>query len=222
MTGLALVLAGVAASGAWAEPRAGDVVRVAGRVVDAAGEPIAGATVVLEAYRTGFDLLRMKRRDQPPVLSPTTTGEDGRFALDWSWNRIHDRFELVVGAAVNHGGEASVEAFLRNDATAAMAGDQANGLRLVVDDDGVLRWLVGFAASGGSEDERKIFGELGRPDRVDREQRDDGLEITWWYFDIGKAYRFVGGRLTELVHFDPVPDSVEDLRSAGDGPATDQ
>lgn len=204
-----LLVVALAAGAARAAPRAGEVVRLAGRVVDAEGQPVPGATVVLEAYRSGFDVLRMKKRDHPPVLSPTMTDDDGRFALDWSWDRRHDRFEIVVGATVSQEDGTRVEPFLRNDATAVLLGQQTDGLHLVVDDDGVLRWLIGFAETGGSDDERKIFGELGRPDRVDRAQRDEGLEYTWWYFDIGKAYRFIGGRLTEVVHYEPVPDTVD-------------
>jgi hypothetical protein len=29
-------------------------------------------------------------------------------------------------------------------------------------------------------------------------------EVTWWYFEQGKAYRFREGELQQVVNFDPV------------------
>jgi hypothetical protein len=58
---------------------------------------------------------------------------------------------------------------------------------------------------GSTDDERRILNEMGRPDQVDSHQRLAGIETSWWYFEDGKVYHFLDGKLGQVMHFDPVP-----------------
>ena len=51
-----------------------------------------------------------------------------------------------------------------------------------------------------SDDERRIYQQMGKPDRV--EER--GAERSWWYFADGRMFRFDDGELVETRAFDPV------------------
>jgi acyl-coenzyme A synthetase/AMP-(fatty) acid ligase len=61
-----------------------------------------------------------------------------------------------------------------------------------------------FVASVHSDDERKVYDEMGRPDKVERVQYPERTEVSWWYFDAGRVYRFRDGRLEQVVPFEPV------------------
>ena len=61
-----------------------------------------------------------------------------------------------------------------------------------------------FSASIDSDDERRIYAEMGNPDRVQRTIAADHEEVSWWYFQSGKAYRFKDGVLEQVVHFEPI------------------
>lgn len=62
---------------------------------------------------------------------------------------------------------------------------------------------AGSAAS--TADERRILDEMGRPDQIDSHQRLAGTETSWWYFEHGKVYHFLDGKLSQVMHFDPIP-----------------
>jgi hypothetical protein len=61
-----------------------------------------------------------------------------------------------------------------------------------------------FLASVKSADEQRVYQEMGKPDRVERVQYPGSVEVSWWYFEAGRAYRFRDGRLEQVVPFDPV------------------
>jgi hypothetical protein len=83
---------------------------------------------------------------------------------------------------------------------------------IVIAEEQYLESLKRFLRGVDSDPKREIFEELGQPDRVERIQRGSEEESTWWYFEIGKAYRFRNGELEQVIHFDPVEpfDSEED------------
>jgi hypothetical protein len=75
---------------------------------------------------------------------------------------------------------------------------------VIVTDHRYLETVRDFAASIDTEDERRIFDEMGNPDRVQRILSGDHEEVSWWYFESGKTYRFKDGILEQVVHFEPI------------------
>jgi len=61
-----------------------------------------------------------------------------------------------------------------------------------------------FLSEISSEDERKVYQDLGNPDQVKKVQYPDHEEVSWWYFESGAMYRFESGKLAQVVHFAPV------------------
>jgi hypothetical protein len=59
-------------------------------------------------------------------------------------------------------------------------------------------------ASIKSDDERRVYDEMGKPDKVERVVYPGRTEVSWWYFDAGRVYRFQDGRLEQVVPFEPV------------------
>ena len=193
-----------AASVAAAEPTRGDAVGVAGRLIDAAGEPIEGAVVMFSASREHFSLRSFGTTETPPLLHPATTDVEGRFEHLWRFDGHYNRFALVVGVEVRRDGRPAFEEIARRDITepTASGGPVAIGdWTLDNADAGYLRFLVRWVAGETGADEDKVFRDLGRPDRLTAEP--DDVEA-WWYFDAGKVYRFKDGTLDQVIHFDPV------------------
>ena len=62
----------------------------------------------------------------------------------------------------------------------------------------------GEMASVRTDDQRKVYQEMGKPDRIRNVQYPGHLESSWWYFESGRVYRFRDGRLEQVVPFDPV------------------
>ena len=61
-----------------------------------------------------------------------------------------------------------------------------------------------FLASLRTDEERRTYRQVGKPDRVDSTRVSDHLETAWWYFRAGKVYRFRDGRLEKVDTFAPV------------------
>ncbi len=185
----------------------GQVVTITGQVTDAEGRPLPNVSVVLEVSRRSFKLLRFwKPRQKTDTLKiPTAADQDGNYRFDWRWDPYYDTFELAVALPVKKGGKEAFEVFHRHDVTAGVRQANPVDVALRVEDSGYLDWLRRFLSGEASDDEKRIFRDLGRPDRVDVEERSAGTEVSWWYFEAGKVYRFLGGRLDQVVHFEPVP-----------------
>ena len=59
-------------------------------------------------------------------------------------------------------------------------------------------------AAPQSDDQRRVYEEMGKPDRVDRLAMSGGDEVAWWYFGRGKSYHFRDGSLDQVMEFEPV------------------
>lgn len=183
----------------------GQTVVFAGAVTDAEGRPLGGVTVLLELVHSRFHILAMERKVEGPVQIPATTGEDGRYRLEWDYDPYHNVIGLAVALPVNRAGVEDFEILLRRDVTSKLtAGEAALDVPLVIEEPGYLLWLQSYLAGEASEDEKRLFRELGKPDRLDREERRGRLETGWWYFEEGKVYRFEDGRLERVIPFEPV------------------
>ncbi len=183
----------------------GDVVVFEGLVTDVAGEPLEGLRVVLEASRSRRTVTRPRRHESGIVRRVTRSAADGSYRFEWDWHSFYNRFRIKI---VTGGDDPKTEPEIRTvveleiDKNARKQNPVTSVL--VVGDAEFVRQHREFATSVRSADERRIYEELGKPDRVVRMRRDDAEEISWWYFERGRAYRFRYGRLVEVEEFDPI------------------
>jgi hypothetical protein len=210
-----IALAGTLAARPAAAYSKGETVRLTGEVADAKGRPVPGVLVTLSASRSYFSVRRMRSAEASPRTVRTTTDERGRYALDWPWDDYYNQFELAAGLAVRRGHGDEVEVLAREDVSDRMTGGAAGGQAgsaaagplvtplTVKDADYVLR-VRRFVDGLQSADERRVYDEMGHPDEVKNVRYPDHDEVSWWYFESGKAYRFESGALAQVVSFDPI------------------
>ncbi len=187
--------------------RKGDHVLFSGQVTGTDGNPVGNVTVLLELSRTSFNIRRFKKVKKNTLRVPVTTTVDGRYLHDWRWDGYYNTFELAV--AIPEGRD-DFEILHRVDVTDKVREGvlPKDGIRnlavvtpLVVEGTGDLGWLRELVGGTAGEDERRIFREMGQPDRVDRHE--DGASA-WWYFEAGKVYRFRDGALELTEDFEPI------------------
>lgn len=196
---LALLLAAVPPAAA-ARHDQGTRVEVTGLVTDPQGDPLPDVRVVLESSRAVFSFRSFGRELRNTRRAAARTGERGEFTLVWPWDDYYNHFELVVGVPVRTAeGEELVE-LARKDVTRRLERNNPMVANLTVENAEFVRALRAFVDSVDSDDERRIYQQMGKPDRV--EER--GAERSWWYFDRGRMFRFRDGELVETEAFDPV------------------
>ncbi len=193
--------------------RKGDHVLFSGRVTGADGEPLGNVTVLLELSRNSFSWRRFKQVKKNTLRIPVIATVDGQYLHDWRWDGYYNTFELAVGIPSKASGAAGAEDYEilhRTDVTEPVlkaARPQGTDRSipivtpLVVEGIGDLGWLRRLLSGTAGAEENRIFGEMGRPDRVDAD--DDGA-TAWWYFEAGKVFRFRAGALEQVEHFEPI------------------
>ncbi|MEM6456339.1 MAG: hypothetical protein AAF772_14685 [Acidobacteriota bacterium] len=193
------------------DPKPAPRLTLEGRATSEDGAPLAGVTILLEATRDrSFE--RLRRSPPPPPLRLTAETDDaGAFSLVWQRSGIDYRdFALTVAMPIIDDGSDRLERFYTraiDDLMRTTAAQVQADVVVPADDASALRWLQRFLAGLGSDDEERIYRELGTPDRVDAETRRDGAkEEAWWYFARGVVYRLRDGALHQVTHFDPIPD----------------
>jgi hypothetical protein len=185
----------------------GERVQVTGVVTDPQGRPISNVRVSFEATRTYFSVRSFQRTQTEEVRRVTaTTDAGGQFTIDWTWDNYFNHFELVAGVPVRKARKESLVELVREDITRRFQGSGPVVTSLVVQNKNAqfVTKLREFVASVQSDDERKVYDEMGRPDKVERVQYPGRTEVSWWYFDAGRVYRFKDGRLEQVVPFEPV------------------
>ncbi|MDX1503752.1 MAG: hypothetical protein R3325_15440 [Thermoanaerobaculia bacterium] len=199
----ALALLPVLSVPAGAGYRQGETVRVEGRVADAAGRPLPGLKVSFEAARSRLSVRKLRTVDRHPTAVATTTGEDGEYRFTWSWHDFYNRFavEVFLRDPASDGGWRSLQ---RLDLSRRMTQGSPVVADLQVEADEAVERHLAFWTTLATEAEREAFREMGAPDRTDRLSAAGREEVTWWYFRVGRAYRFVDGQLDEIARFDPV------------------
>ena len=203
----ALLIAAAAVPAAPAEAaqrfRDGDRVEVTGVVTDTDGRPLPGVRVVLEAARTQFDFRTFRRVKKDATRLTALTGDDGTYELSWPWNGYYNVYELLVGVPVRKPKGETLHVLERLDLSRRLKPEAPAVATVVVDDAEFVRTLREFVDSIDSDDERRVYREQGKPDRV--EAKTGAVdEASWWYFESGKVYRFRDGRLAATESFDPV------------------
>ncbi len=188
--------------------RKGDHVLFSGQVTGAdGGLPVGNVTVLLELSRNSFSLRRFKQVKKNTLRIPVTATVDGQYFHDWRWDGYYNTFELAVAVPSPDG---DYEVLYRADVTKRVreSAPQEEGGRsfavvtpLVIQGIGDLGWLRRLLSDDAGDEEKRVFREMGRPDRVDVH---DGGAAAWWYFEAGKVYRFRDGALEQVEHFEPI------------------
>lgn len=199
---VALALAAGAAAGRTYKK--GDEVVFTGQVRDGTGQALNDVTVLLEVSRRSFTLRKWGREKVATLQMPAPTDERGNYRIVWHWDRYYDTFELAVVMGVLRDGEETYQVFYRIDLTGNVQQGSPVVFPLVVEDTADLDRLRAFFRSMKSEDEKRIYQEMGMPERIDRGEADYDPDLSWWYFKAGKVYRFQDGKLEKVTHFDPV------------------
>jgi hypothetical protein len=185
----------------------GDRVQLTGVVTDPQGRPLSDVRVSFEATRTYFSMRQLRRTQTEEVRRVSAaTDARGQFTIEWPWDSYFNHFELVVGVPVRKARKEILAELAREDVTQRLQGGSPVVTSLVVqakNADFVAK-LREFVGSVRSDDERRVYDEMGRPDKVERVQYPGRTEISWWYFDSGRVYRFKDGRLDQVVPFEPV------------------
>lgn len=195
------------AEAASARYEQGQKIQITGLVSDREGRPLSDVRVVLEASRSYFSLRELRRSEKDVRRVSALTNPRGEFTLEWPWDSYFNRFELVAGVPVQKGSKEQLEVLQRTDVTQRVLGGNPGKpivASLVVENAAFIDKLRQFVATVQSDDERRIYGEMGKPDEVKTVRYPDSTESTWWYFDHGRAYRFRDGRLEQVIPFDPV------------------
>ncbi|HVT60804.1 MAG TPA: hypothetical protein VHR45_20700 [Thermoanaerobaculia bacterium] len=204
------VLAAAPAPLAAAPYENGARVQFTGLVTDREGKPLSGVNVVLEASRSYFSLRQLRRAEKDARRVSGTTNAQGEYALAWTWDNYYNRFELMTGVPVRRGKEESLQVLEREDVTERTLAGTPVVSAIVVRDRAFVDRLRQFVASIQSADQRRVYDEMGTPDDVKQvnytgtRTTPSTVEVSWWYFDTGKVYRFRNGHLEQVSHFDPV------------------
>lgn len=193
-----------AASHPWGFPyEAGDGVRFEGAVADAGGHALGGIEIALEASTPRLDWRRLT--SAPRVERRVATSDErGAFAIDWTWDAAFRRFELVATLSEELAGRTLRHELARLDVTDRVKSGSPVSASLVVADGRFVERARAFLAGIASEDERRIWTELGLPESIDRVESPNVVEAAWWYYAAGRVARFRDGRLVELQSFDPI------------------
>ncbi len=202
----ALATSALVAALLWAAPaegkrKNGEIVRITGQVLDPDGQPVDGVIVVLAATKSSYSFLKRQKVVEPPLRQTVMVDERGRFELEWHWDRYYNEFTIFAGLEVTRGGTPGFERLTSEQNISDRLNREAPAhVTLTLDQHGYADWLKRFLSDRSSPDEEKIFREVGRPGRI----RTHGRESSWWYFELGKVYRFENGRLDQVIHFDPM------------------
>lgn len=202
---LALWLALAAAGGVLAAPYAdGELVQITGTVTDADGRPLADAQVLLEVSRVGLSFRQLGRVTSDRRRVAAELDEGGSFKIEWRWDDYFNRHELLVAVPPAPGGQEDLEVLERVDLAGRLKGGAPVVVPVVVGDSERLATARAFAAGLDGDDQRRIVAEMGKPDRIRRGEYGGHEEVSWWYFQAGRVYRFRDGELLETTSFEPV------------------
>jgi hypothetical protein len=202
---LGLLLAGALAPASAAPYAQGERVQITGVVADAQGRPLPEVRVTFEATRTYFSVRSLRRTADKEIRRvSTTTNAGGVYTMEWPWDSYFNHFEVVVGVPVRTRGGERLEELARQDATRRVLAGSPAVVAVTVENRQFLDTFRQFLASLQTDDQRKVYEEMGKPDRIRNVQYPGHLESSWWYFESGRCYRFRDGRLEQVVPFDPV------------------
>jgi hypothetical protein len=202
---LGFLLAGAFAPASASRYAQGERVQITGVVTDAQGRPLPEVRVTFEATRTYFSVRSLRRTADKEIRRVSaTTNAGGVYTIEWPWDSYFNHFEVVAGVPVRTRAGERLEELARQDATRRVLAGSPAVVAVTVENRQFLDTFRQFLASLRTEDQRKVYEEMGKPDRIRNVQYPGYLESSWWYFESGRCYRFRDGRLEQVVPFDPV------------------
>jgi hypothetical protein len=208
--GVSVLLATVCcSSNTGAKPKSrsyerGEVVTITGIVTDLANQPVEDLEVVLEAGRHSYDYLRFRKRRPVVREVSTTTSADGAFEIQWPWDRGFNRFALAFGVRVTEPGGERFHVLHREDLNRKIEHGSPVVANVQIEDTSFLDSFLEFRANLEGEAQREVYREVGKPDKVRERVSAHETFVDWWYFELGKVYRFRDGELQEIEKFEPV------------------
>lgn len=182
----------------------GDFIEIAGTVADASGVPIPDVHVIFRAAKKSFSVSKFGNATRDEVQQRTETDPHGQFNFRWRWVDYYNRYEILVVIPRRSAAGDSFDILSQLDISKRIRKGSPVVVALTVEEGEFLDNLRDFLATIDTEDEKRIYDEMGNPDRVQTIEHPTHDEISWWYFKAGKAYRFRDGELQQVVHFDPV------------------
>jgi len=182
----------------------GDYIEIAGTVADASGVPIPDVHVIFRAAKKAFSISQFGNATRDEVRQTTETDPHGQFNFRWRWVDYYNRYEILVVIPRRSAAGESFDVLSQLDISKRIRKGSPVVVALTVEEGEFLTNLRDFLATVDTEDEKRIYDEMGNPDRVQTIEHPTHDEISWWYFRAGKAYRFRDGELQQVVHFDPV------------------
>ncbi len=182
----------------------GELVTITGTVTDIDSQPIADLEVVLEAARHSYDYLRFRRRKPVVRETSTRTSTDGAFEIQWPWDKGFNRFSLAFGVTVAEPGGERFHALHREDLSSRIGHGSPVVATVQIEDTSFLESFLEFRAGVETEAQEQVYREAGKPDKVRQRVSASGTFVDWWYFEMGKVYRFRDGELEEVEDFEPV------------------
>ena len=180
------------------------VIEISGVVTDAEGRGLAELQVVLEASHRTFEFKELSRVSRGRTRRTANTDPDGRYSLRWYPDSYFNRFDLLIGMNVRVPEGDQFYTLERLPLTQRMWNERSLTVDVTVEDTTFLNRYRSFVSALPSTDERDVYNRMGIPSKIDRIELSTHEEVTWWYFEAGKAYRFKGGELAEVSEFEPV------------------
>lgn len=182
----------------------GQRIEVTGIVTDPQGRPMKNVEVRLELARETFSFRTFGKEKKRVTPVTASTNERGEYSIVFPWDDYYNSFELAVGVPVRGRQGETFTALERLDLTRRIDKGTPVVASIVVQNASFVTNLRTFLATVDSDDERRVYERNGRPDRVKVTKFPQHSETSWWYFDAGRAYRFVDGRLAGTEEFAPV------------------
>lgn len=182
----------------------GQRIEVTGLVTDPQGRPIEGLDVRLELARETFAFRSFRKEKKKVTPVTASTNARGEYSIVFPWDDYYNSFELVVGVSVRGRRGEELTVLERQDLTRRVEKGTPVVATVVVQNASFVENYRKFLATIDSDDERRVHDRHGRPDRVKVTNYPGRTETAWWYFEAGRVYRFVDGRLTATEEFAPV------------------
>lgn len=207
---LTLALAALSVGLAAAPYDHGERLEISGSVSDAEGRPLPDVTVIFEATRIGFRLRDLKAVQRQTARATARTDAAGAFSLGWRFDDYFNSFALVAAVPLAGRRTEELPELARVDLDQRLGGTGPVVVNLTVPDTEPLEAARLFEASVAGDDQRRVYEEMGHPDRVTHGTWEGAPEGSWWYFAAGRVYRFRDGELAEVETFPPVKPALTD------------
>ena len=183
------------------EPAAEVVIR--GRIVDAAGQPLADYPVRLIKTKTTLNLLHFSTGSQQAEVGRTTTDAEGKFELkaqpdpkfDYFYLRFYDpkTFDPVRYAVPAD----------QNITKTFKSKPEVQADAVIRDHPDWTKVSAMVAEYGAGSNRGKILRSLGLPERRQTFPDAQGRE-NWWYYAKGLCYQLQGDQVLHKRTFDPI------------------